>query len=130
MPGLDLVEGAAVAGFLLAIVGAGAPIIEIRQRGLWDSAFSWEFLVEALCLGSALGLSWWVRGRSEGVFKGLANAGAVISVLGLTAMAMTLLGLVVVWALPVLRVLAVAVVGLVMLAVLPRGRGVSRGRRR
>ena len=117
VPGIDRVEGAAVAGFLLAIVGAGAPIIDIRRSGPWDAVFSWEFLAEALCLGVALGLSWWARERSEGVFKGLSNAGGAISVLALAAMSMLLLLLVVVWALPVLQRTLAALLALALLVV-------------
>ena len=130
VPGIDRVEGAAVAGFLLAIVGAGAPIIDIHRHGPWDSVFSWHFLAEALCLGIALGLSWWARERSEGVFKGLANAGGAISVLALAAMPILLLVLVVIWALPVLRILAALLVLVLLMVVLANARGPVRRRRR
>ena len=88
------VEGAATAGFVLAIVGAGAPIIEIRQRGFWGFVTSWEFLAEFPWLAAALGISWWALRRSDDVFKGLAGAGLAISATALAAMVVALVVLV------------------------------------
>ena len=116
-PRLGWVEGTSVAGFLLAAAGAVAPIIDIRRRGLWDAVISWECLAEALCLVVGIGCGWWARERSGGMFKWLAYTGIAVSVAALAALFVALVAFVVLWALPVLKLLAAGIlVALLLLA--------------
>ena len=116
---------AAGAGLLMAMTGAGVPVISILRRG-WGNAVFWpEFLIGALCLGSGLWLGWWARDRSEGACKALAVAAIASAVLGTAALVVALVVAAVIWALPAVKTL-VAVLVLLPLAVLADRLGLLR----
>lgn len=116
---------AAGAGLLMAMTGAGVPVISVLRRG-WGDAVVWlEFLIGALCLGSGLWLGWWARDRSEGACKALAAAAIASAALGMAAMVVAMVVAAVIWALPAIKIF-VAVLVLLPLAVLADRLGLFR----
>lgn len=70
----------AVAGLAIAVANGVAFGLVLRARWFWSFFDTWEAPVYFLCSGLALGgACWWVSTNVEGLYKGAANSGVVVS---------------------------------------------------
>lgn len=78
------IDGLAITGVALSLVGTGALLLEIQARGLRGFATSHvDFGVVFGLLVLAAATSWWAFDRADGWWRFLAGTGVVISALAL-----------------------------------------------
>ena len=94
LPAWRHIDIPSVAGFVMAVAGAAAVVVEVNARGWWGFATSWiDLSAVAVWLGLAAWLSGWAFENAEGWWHVPSFLGVVVSVIGVAL----LLILAVIW---------------------------------